>query len=60
MIKQLEVEIFKVKFGIIQFGEENVRCDLLVLVKYGINFFYVRESNYLFFNYIIERIIGRV
>lgn len=42
----------------IQSGEENVRCDLLALFKYGINFFHPKESNGLFFNHTIERNIG--
>lgn len=38
--------------------EEKVRCDLLTLFKYGINF--SEKKYHLFSNHIIERIIGRL
>lgn len=53
-----KVEILKGKPVTIQSEEEKVRCDLLTLLKYGINF---SEKKYrLFSNHIIGRIIGRL
>lgn len=42
MIQWLEIETWGT-FGITQPGEENVRCYLLALFKYGLNIFHARE-----------------
>lgn len=55
--KLWKIEILKGKPVPIQSGEETVKCDLLTLLKYGIN---ISEKKLrLFSNHIIESTIGR-